>query len=224
MQRPPPPTHFICIPLYTSRQIQDSVRQFHQRHEHLALPRSVAVPVSKLHLTLAVLSLPTKVQLDECVKVLDYFAAGISPVTTHLLRTLNIGRIKVLRGSPRRARVVYASAAAPPNVMTLIRALVQTLKSHRLIPDHLADDPFLHMTLFNTKYDRKVDFIDVHEMETDVEFGQFPFDSLHLCAMSAQADRTLNPRISSEYHAASDDENSYPVHHIVRFSRLPGGP
>jgi 2'-5' RNA ligase len=102
-------THFLCIPLYTSQQIRESVQLFHTRHQHLSLPHSVIVPPTKLHLTLAVLSLTTQAKLDECRKVLDSFADNLPPNDSgHTAFTMSIRNIHVLRGSPRRARVVYA--------------------------------------------------------------------------------------------------------------------
>jgi hypothetical protein len=68
------------------------------------------------------------------------------------------------------------------------------------------------MTLFNTKYDRKVDFIDVHRMETKITFGQYQFDSLHLCAM---------PSADGGGGASKDnfsDNAAYQIHHIAYLS------
>jgi hypothetical protein len=207
------------------------------------------MPPTKVHLTLAVLSLTADEQMERCIRVMEEFAQSIRPSYQERPEShrLHIGNLAIMKGTPRRAQVVYAKVepandTAKDACLPAVRTLIGKLKENQLIPASTADLPLvslhacmpigfysaqlayviskLHMTLLNTKYCKNTEFIDVHRFDMSADFGIAEFDSLHLCALGPATQAMPRSIEMEKYVAKSADgiDTEYHIHHKVQFA------
>ncbi|KAJ3340490.1 hypothetical protein HDU93_006958 [Gonapodya sp. JEL0774] len=108
------PTHFLCFPLGTDANLVRRVTTLYSDIRTLKLAgfhESLLIPPARLHLTLAVLSLPTTADIERARKVLR----GLSSLVYDALDTrtlmVRIRGLNVMVGTAESAHVVYVGVA-----------------------------------------------------------------------------------------------------------------
>lgn len=164
-----PPSHFLSLPLPTlSSGAMDTVfmSKIDAFHKDIlgmnarGMDASILVPASRLHLTLGVMKLYTKEDVQKACLLLKECSREIYDVLGTRTAVVRLKGLEIMKGSVKDAHVVYAkiedSGESYIRLKGLVKVLVKRFVQSGFIDERdaekAAESVLLHVTLINSKY------------------------------------------------------------------------
>ncbi|CAG8490621.1 21386_t:CDS:2 [Dentiscutata erythropus] len=196
------PTHFISLPL-TDPLFQQKIADFQSDVISLAIPnidKSIFIRPPSLHLTLGVLNLHMKEDIESAVRLLKSLSAEIYDLVGTQSVVAKMLGIAIMENDPEKANVLYAKVDESEGRDVIIK-IAEFLTTKFTEAGYMKKEnrPFkLHATLINTshrkfaskdkyKRNRRIPFsaIQILNKYADFEYGTSKIEKIHISKIGA---------------------------------------
>ncbi|KAI8054551.1 AKAP7 2'5' RNA ligase-like domain-containing protein [Syncephalis plumigaleata] len=209
------PSHFISLPFYDTN-FQQKVVELQEKLLHAvndetsvngdirtnSTDKSIYIKPEYLHLTLGVLLLNSKEKVKQAVDILEGSSAEIAKILDNQPLSVEISNLKLMKGAPDQAHVMYLDARDPAgtNKLSQTSALLRERFHQAGLLLEAERSLKLHLTIINTTKRSKTeptqrkDFLRMPFRATEMlqlygsyELGVFPCPTIEVARMGSRS-------------------------------------
>ncbi|KAF4415462.1 hypothetical protein CFRS1_v015957 [Colletotrichum fructicola] len=187
------PTHFLCIPLVTrlsrpglSAELS-ALKSYITSADNISIPASAVRPLSTIHLTLGVMSLPEPKNVEEATQVLQSIIP-LLPQRPIKISLLGLGTFPGI--DPGRAEILFAHPTCLDYDFDALCQRIRHVFEDAGIFDKRGFSLFLHATILNARKTADGGLIDATEILRNyrghVWMENVPLEEIGICRMGAK--------------------------------------
>lgn len=177
------PTHFLSLPLVDVefiKKVEEIYNFIKEDAEDKNFVNSILIPLKALHLTIAVMTLKDEDEVNKAIQILRSCSSTIYDILRTHSAVLKISGLAVMKGSVKKARVVYCRILEEQSydlVMEASNFIIKKFEDAGLMNKDNHRELLLHSTILNTIYSKKrSEFYDASKLFD--KFGNFDFGNV----------------------------------------------